>query len=368
MSLLPRRSKEAPAISICIPVFQTEQLLERCLASVAAQKETFTDFEVLIINDCSDGTDEEGRGTKQVVRRLSKKFGLPVKLISHSKNRGLFEVRRTGAINARGRYITQLDSDDMLVPGALKALYDTAVATDADLVHGHSTAGSVVNGEWKVAEENRYSQIYYGTLEGHEVFRGWLIEKKFTANIWGKLVKRELYAATFEEIPYTQCNMAEDVLAFFFLGQKVKKYVGIQAEVYKYVVDTGMSSRRTIDSMHKFRMICSAASVFTIISSWLEEHKSAHGLTEEGRTVWRYPLAADEIKALKHRTRFYLYNNIMQMRQRVIPELQAEARAMLCDYWGEDFVAFVENDIALMEADARRKAEKAGIIKDADPE
>lgn len=77
MSLLPRRSKEAPAISICIPVFQTEQLLERCLASVAAQKETFTDFEVLIINDCSDGTDEEGRGTKQVVRRLSKKLGLP---------------------------------------------------------------------------------------------------------------------------------------------------------------------------------------------------------------------------------------------------------------------------------------------------
>lgn len=354
MSLFPHRnSKTPPAISVCIPVFQTERFLERCLTSVAAQRETFSDFEVIIVNDCSDGVDEKGRGTKRVVRRLSRKLDLPVRLVNHHENRGLVEVRRTAVLNARGRYITQVDSDDLMAPGALKALYDVAVETDADLVHGHSTAGGFIDGEWKDASENRYGTIHYGTIEGHEVFRSWLLGKAFTANIWGKLVKRDVYAAAFDDIPYTQCNMADDVLIFFFLGQKLKKYVGIEAEVYKYVVNTGMSSHRKIDSLHKFKMVCSAASVFTVISTWLDEHKTADETGPNGEPTWRFPLPADEINEVKRMTRYYLYNNIMQMRQTVIPELQEDARALLCEYWGENFVAHVEEEIARMEEEAK---------------
>lgn len=350
-------TNNTPAISICIPVFQTECFLERCLESVAIQKETFTDFEVLVINDCSDGKDAHGRNTKQTVRYLSRKLQLPVRLINHHENRGLVEVRRTAVLNARGMYITQIDSDDLMAPGALAALYKVAVETDADLVHGHSTAGGFINGTFVEAKENRYGTIYYGTIEGHEVFHAWLKGKKYTANIWGKLVKRDLYAAAFDDIPYTQCNMADDVLIFFFLGQKLKKYVGIEAEVYKYIVNTGMSSQRKIDTLQKFRMVCSAASVFTVISTWIDEHRTADGTNQKGETVWHFPLPADEINEIKRMTRYYLYNNILQMRNTVIPELQADARAMLCDYWGESFVIHVEEDIAKMDEEALRKKE-----------
>ena len=41
-------------------------------------------------------------------------------------------------------------------------------------------------------------------------------------------------------------------------------------------------------------------------------------------------------------TRYYLANNIKQMRETVIPELQKEARAMLCEYWGAGFVEKIE--------------------------
>ena len=362
MSLFLRRNKKMPpAISVCIPVFQTERFLERCLTSIAAQRETFTDFEVIVVNDCSDGTDEKGRGTKQVVRRLSRKLKMPIRLISHHENRGLIEVRRTAVINARGRYITQVDSDDLMAPGALAALYKTAVETDADLVHGHSTAGGFIDGKWIDAAENRYGTIHYGTIEGHDVFRAWLLGKAYTANIWGKLVKRDVYASAFDDIPYTQCNMADDVLIFFFLGLKLRKYVGIETEVYKYVVNTGMSSHRKIDTLQKWRMVCSAASVFTVISTWLDAHKTADGTDPNGEPAWNYPLPIDEINEIKSMTRYYLFNNLMQMKQTVVPELQTEARAMLCDYWGENFVTQVETDIARMEADARAKAEEAGV-------
>ena len=41
-------------------------------------------------------------------------------------------------------------------------------------------------------------------------------------------------------------------------------------------------------------------------------------------------------------TRMYLANNIAQMNEVVVPKLKTEARQMLCEYWGADFVARME--------------------------
>ena len=46
-----------PKISVIVPVYNVEQFLPRCINSILAQ--TFTDFEVLLINDGS--TDNSGR-------------------------------------------------------------------------------------------------------------------------------------------------------------------------------------------------------------------------------------------------------------------------------------------------------------------
>ena len=80
-------------------------------------------------------------------------------------------------------------------------------------------------------------------------------------------------------------------------------------------------------------MICSTASVFTVISVWIEEHKSEFQITDE------------ELIHIKRRTLYYLANNLKQMKQTVVPELQPAARQLLCDYWGEHFVQMVEQAI-----------------------
>ena len=41
----------------------------------------------------------------------------------------------------------------------------------------------------------------------------------------------------------------------------------------------------------------------------------------------------------------YLASNINQLKRLVIPSLRAEAYAMLCDYWGEDYVKQVEKSM-----------------------
>ncbi len=85
-----------PAISVCIPVFRSEKTLESCLKSVCAQK--FRDFEVVIVDDASDGKDKNGKTAKKIVKDFSKqmkKNGVFVEFVRNSSNLGLLEARRT---------------------------------------------------------------------------------------------------------------------------------------------------------------------------------------------------------------------------------------------------------------------------------
>ena len=147
----------SPFISVCIPVYQSENYLAQCLRSVLLQD--FSDFEVIIVSDASDGKDKEGRTAKKIIKNVQKECAkvrkerglapIDVRFYEHSENRGLFETRRTLVYESRGLYITQCDSDDALEEGALTAFYKTfqdgntaQEGFSCDIIHGTSTAGS----------------------------------------------------------------------------------------------------------------------------------------------------------------------------------------------------------------------------------
>ncbi len=333
---------EVPLISVCIPLFETEMFLAQCLESVLLQD--YDDFEVVIVSDASNGKDANGHKAKKIISRVEKDskkqralLGLKpvyVKFIEHHENRGLIEVRRTLVYESRGHYIAMLDSDDLMEEGALKTFAE--YGKSYDIVHGTSTAGSFdENGVFIPAKQNRYGAIFYGAIEGRNIFHSWLIKQEFTGNTWGKLIKRELFEKAYENIPYTECNMAEDVLLFFFISQYAKSYIGIQEKVYRYRVDFGMTSRRQISSLHRWKMVCSASSVFNILSTWIKDNSSSEKLA----------LLPEEIEHIRKLTIFYLKNNLRQLHEAVVPDLQTQARKMLCDYWGESFVKKVEDSI-----------------------
>lgn len=327
--------KTQPLISVCIPVFETESFLDPCLRSVIMQD--FPSFEIIVVSDASDGRDNKGRNAKKIIglinkecKKIRKAKKLPkvaIKFIEHSENRGLIEVRRSLCYEARGLYVFQLDSDDELEKGALSALYSNS--DGCDIVHGSSVAGVFDDkGCFIPGENNVYGQIFYGKLENHQIFSNWLIDKKMTSNTWGKLIKRELFLKIFEMIPYTECNLAEDFLLFFFISQFAKSYIGIRDKVYRYRIDSGMTSRRTIDSIKKWKMICSCSSVFTIISDWIKKNPEK--------------LQTEEIEKIRTMSRYYLKNNLIQLQKTVTPALQPQAYEILCEYWGKDYVEAIE--------------------------
>ena len=329
--------QNTPLITVCIPVFQTEPYLAACLRSVYMQD--FDSFEVVVLSDRSPGKDEKGRNAKKIVKLAQKEcdgwrksHNLPpvkIRFLEHRENRGCVEVRRTLVYESKGKYLAMIDSDDEYMEGALSCLYEAAVSQDADIVHGTFVSGEYDSeGIFHATAETKCGRIFYGTKEGLDIARSWF-SGLFNGNVCGKLIEKVVYEKAFEQIPYTECNMADDLLIFFFVGMNARRYVGIENKIYRYRINSGMSSHRKIDTLKKWKMICTSSSVFSIISQWLKENND--GL-----------LSPSDIEHLGKVTLSYLASNIRQLRASVIPELQEEAKLMLYDFWGESFVKKVE--------------------------
>jgi glycosyltransferase involved in cell wall biosynthesis len=104
----------SPACTVVMPAYNAEGTIGDAIRSVLAQTEP--DFELIVVDDGStDHTPEEvGRFTSD--RR--------VRLI-RQRNAGLAATRNRGLCEAGGRYVSFLDSDDLLVPTYLATMYAT---------------------------------------------------------------------------------------------------------------------------------------------------------------------------------------------------------------------------------------------------
>ena len=105
--------KSSPEVAVIIPTYNRALLLPRAIKSVL--KQTFTKFELIIVDDAS--TDQ----TRQVVQRFNDQR---IKYIRHNHTKGGSAARNTGIDSSRSEYIAFLDSDDEWLPNKLRKQLD----------------------------------------------------------------------------------------------------------------------------------------------------------------------------------------------------------------------------------------------------
>lgn len=100
-------------VSIIVPVYNVENFIGQTMDCVVAQ--TYRDWELLLVEDCS--TDS----TAALIRQYMERTGdSRIRVVSQPSNMGAARARNRGLAEAKGRYISYLDADDLWEPEKLE--------------------------------------------------------------------------------------------------------------------------------------------------------------------------------------------------------------------------------------------------------
>jgi glycosyltransferase involved in cell wall biosynthesis len=105
-----------PKITVLMPAYNAGKYIGEAISSVLEQ--SFTDFELLIVNDGS--TDD----TEKIIRS----FNDPRIVLISQENKGVSAALNLGLAHARAPYIARFDADDICLPNRLKVQYEFITA------------------------------------------------------------------------------------------------------------------------------------------------------------------------------------------------------------------------------------------------
>lgn len=100
--------KSTPKVSIIMPCYNSEKYIEKAIQSVLEQ--TYRNFELIIIDD--DSTDK----TWEIIEQYAKKDFRVICTRKSENEKGISKSMNKGIEMARGKYITRMDSDDIIIP------------------------------------------------------------------------------------------------------------------------------------------------------------------------------------------------------------------------------------------------------------
>ena len=167
-------------LSVVIPVFNVEKYLPMCIDSLL-KTEGIDDVEIILIDDGS--TDRSG----ELADGFSKEHS-NIKVI-HKDNEGPSAARNLGVKEASGKYISFVDSDDMVVPELYKKVVELAGTSDDDMFLWDSEL--IVENGGSLATKNKGYFSHYGLEKTEKTYTGKQILEillrnsgDFVATVW----------------------------------------------------------------------------------------------------------------------------------------------------------------------------------------
>ena len=231
-------------ISVIIPAFNIEDLLPKCVTSVASQDYPKSLLQIIVVDDGS--TDKTGA----VADKLSAEYE-NVEVI-HKENGGSSSARNAGLLAATGEYVGFVDSDDYISTEMYGLLMDAALRNDADMVqisrdeiseNGDRLPDVVIPPEKEMV------------VSPKEHLRTLLMHTG-DASFCTKLTKRSLFS---EDMKFPEGELNEDFYLMIHMLQKVNKLVILPDQCYHVFYRTGSNSRKKKEDKDYF------PSVFTDI-------------------------------------------------------------------------------------------------------
>lgn len=196
------RPGDSHTVSVVIPVYQGEGVIEATLRSVLAQ--TFDDLEVIVVDDGS--TDATASVLDQVAATDSR-----LRVERLAVNGGRSAARNRGMSLARGRWVTNSDADDLWAADRLERLLDAASRFPSSRLITDDAIQFRVAGDGRVRLGHRFpTRSTWWIGEPHRVrVREWYLDMECPMR---PLIRADLLAETGATYP-VELSAGED-LAF----------------------------------------------------------------------------------------------------------------------------------------------------------
>ena len=254
-----------PKISIIVPVYNVEKYIEKMLESV--KRQTFTDFEVITVNDGSPDNSQE------IIDRFCAEDERFISIVK--ENGGVSSARNKGLEAARGEYIAFFDSDDIIPETSLEKMYHVAREEMADMVVGLLEIESLdeVHIPDSLLELVQQSEIDKFDLNMNRTFT--LTNKLFRRRII------EEYDLRFMPLSHT-----EDGLFTYQFMHKCGKICGCNSIVYRYVRRVFWESK-SLTQLMSIDLINDMLTAFDYMEAAVDEGVaiSRKRLEEEGKAT-----------------------------------------------------------------------------------
>lgn len=206
-------------VSIIIPIYNVEKYIYRCIFTLF--KQTYKDIEYIFVDDATP--DNSMIIVQDFIEQLDSKEN--IKILKHSKNKGLSCARNTGLQEAKGDYVYFLDSDDEITNDCIaklvapilknKKMYDICCAD-------YECVGGFVECELRV----------FGEVKN--------IDKCFYRNLWYAMVPNKLYRRSFllkNDLYFEEGIIHEDELFSFMVACLAESMYIIRDKTYRYYVN-----------------------------------------------------------------------------------------------------------------------------------
>ncbi|MCU7204082.1 glycosyltransferase [Turicibacter sp. TA25] len=171
-------------LSIVLPIYNVESYLECCMQSIISQNK-FDEIELLLIDDGS--TDSSPR----ICDTYSTKYKNII--VIHKENGGLSDARNCGLMNATGKYIYFLDSDDYIEKNTIEFILNEInnnfldiITLDAQCVDEH---GEYIEDKQEYVHKGVKNGIQY---RGEEFVKKQLMfDKNYLTPVWLGVYRRQ---------------------------------------------------------------------------------------------------------------------------------------------------------------------------------
>ena len=237
-----------PLVSILVPVYGTEKYIEQCAKSILAQD--YDNLEVIFVDDKTP--DKSIDLLRRTVEKSDSQIKNKIRIIQLEQNRGLPGVRNVLLDNARGEYISFVDSDDYLSPDAISSMMDVAISNNADMVKANFTtfsdAGMIREYDTRIpVERNMYINAMLDWCS-------------ISPSIWGKIYKRSIFVEN--DIRFIEGhNMGEDFGGSCKIAYYLHRICQINKSVYFYRINPESISRN-FSKKHADDLIIISDSIF----------------------------------------------------------------------------------------------------------